>query len=75
MLLELTGTAAAAAPPAAGAIILARELLPSQVVALAQAGVAGLCMAGGGATSHAAILAAALGVPALVALGARDPRD
>jgi phosphoenolpyruvate-protein phosphotransferase len=70
VLLELTGTAAAAAPPAAGAIVLARELLPSQVVALAQAGVAGLCMAGGGATSHAAILAAALGVPALVALGA-----
>ncbi len=69
VLLELTGTAAAAAPPAAGAIILARELLPSQVVALAQSGVAGLCMAGGGATSHAAILAAALGVPALVALG------
>jgi len=70
VLLELTGTASAAGPPAAGAIIIAPELLPSQVVALAQAGAAGLCMAGGGATSHAAILAAALGVPALVALGA-----
>jgi multiphosphoryl transfer protein len=70
VLLELTGGAAPAGPPAAGAIIIARELLPSQVVALAEAGAAGLCMAGGGATSHAAILAAALGLPALVALGA-----
>jgi phosphocarrier protein FPr/phosphocarrier protein len=51
------------------AILIARELLPSQLIALDGARVAGIGMAAGGATSHAAILAAAMGIPALVALG------
>jgi phosphocarrier protein FPr/phosphocarrier protein len=51
------------------AILIARELLPSQLVALEGASIGGICMAAGGATSHAAILAAAMGIPALVALG------
>jgi phosphocarrier protein FPr/phosphocarrier protein len=51
------------------AIVIARELLPSQLIALDGARVAGIGMAAGGATSHAAILAAAMGIPALVALG------
>jgi len=51
------------------AILIARELLPSQLIALDEARVGGICMAAGGATSHAAILAAAFGIPALVALG------
>jgi phosphocarrier protein FPr/phosphocarrier protein len=55
--------------PAAHAILIARELLPSQLIALDEARVAGIAMAAGGATSHAAILAAAMGIPALVALG------
>ena len=54
---------------AAHSILIARELLPSQLIALDEARVAGICMAAGGATSHAAILAAAMGIPALVALG------
>jgi len=51
------------------AIVIARELLPSQLIALDGARLAGIAMAAGGATSHAAILAAAMGIPALVALG------
>jgi phosphocarrier protein FPr/phosphocarrier protein len=53
----------------AQAILIARELLPSQLIALDGARVAGIAMAAGGATSHAAILAAAMGIPTLIALG------
>ena len=53
----------------AGSIVLADDLLPSQVMALERQQVAGLCLARGGATSHAAILAAASGLPMLVAAG------
>ncbi len=52
-----------------GAIVLADELLPSQLFSLDRARLAGLCMARGGPTSHVAILAAAMGLPALVAAG------
>jgi multiphosphoryl transfer protein len=52
------------------AILIARELLPSQLVALDATRLAGICMAAGGATSHVAILAAAMGIPVLVAMGA-----
>jgi phosphoenolpyruvate-protein phosphotransferase len=52
-----------------GAIVVAEELLPSQLIALEGARVAGFCTVRGGATSHVAILAAAMGVPALAALG------
>ena len=51
------------------AILLAEELLPSQLVALDASRLAGIALAAGGATSHVAILAAAMGVPALVAIG------
>jgi multiphosphoryl transfer protein len=53
----------------AQAILIARELLPSQLIALDGARVAGIGMAAGGATSHVAILAAAMGIPTLIALG------
>ncbi len=56
-----------AVPP--GSIVIADELLPSEVVALADGGAAGFALAGGGPTSHAAILAAGAGVPMIVALG------
>ncbi|HEY2809645.1 MAG TPA: phosphoenolpyruvate--protein phosphotransferase [Steroidobacteraceae bacterium] len=63
---------APALPPLpAGAIIVARELLPSQLVALDGGQVGGICTAEGGATSHVAILASAMGIPALAALGAQ----
>lgn len=51
------------------AIVLAAELLPSQLLSLDAARLAGVCMAEGGATSHVAILAAAMGLPMLVAAG------
>ncbi|NBF10199.1 phosphoenolpyruvate--protein phosphotransferase [Pseudomonas sp. Fl4BN1] len=53
----------------AGAIVAAEELTPSDLLQLSAQGVAGLCMAAGGATSHVAILARGKGLPCLVALG------
>ncbi|HMI19259.1 MAG TPA: glucose PTS transporter subunit IIA, partial [Sphingomonas sp.] len=50
-------------------ILVAREILPSELMALADAGIAGICTAEGGPTSHAAIIAASMGVPMLTALG------
>ncbi len=51
------------------AILLAADLLPSQLVALDASRLMGLCLAGGGPTSHVAILAAAMNLPAVVAAG------
>lgn len=70
VLLSLSGNAGTAAqelPP--HAILIAEELLPSQLVALDASRLAGIGLAAGGATSHVSILAAAMGIPALVALG------
>ena len=53
----------------ARAIVLATELLPSQLLSLDATRLAGVCMAEGGATSHVAILAASIGLPMLVAAG------
>jgi len=50
-------------------ILLADDLLPSDILALDRATVIGLCVARGGPTSHVAILAATIGLPALVAIG------
>ncbi len=51
------------------AIVLAEDLKPSQFVSLDKNRLAGICLAAGGPTSHVAILAAALGVPMIVAAG------
>jgi phosphoenolpyruvate-protein phosphotransferase len=51
------------------AILIAEDLKPSQLVSLDATRLSGICLAAGGPTSHVAILAAAMGVPALVALG------
>ena len=50
-------------------ILVAKDLLPSQLVGLDTSRLAGICLSAGGATSHVAILAAAMGIPVLVALG------
>ena len=50
-------------------ILIADELLPSQLIDLDSSRLAGICTARGGPTSHVAIIAAALGLPALVAAG------
>jgi multiphosphoryl transfer protein len=71
VLLSMSGEAGALIhelPP--DAIVLAAELLPSQLVALDAKRLAGIGLAAGGATSHVSILAAAMGIPTLVALGA-----
>ncbi len=51
------------------AVILAEDLKPSQFVSLDARKLAGICLAAGGPTSHVSILAAAVGVPTLVAAG------
>jgi phosphocarrier protein FPr/phosphocarrier protein len=51
------------------AIVLAEQLLPSQLIALDATRLAGIATAHGGATAHVAILAAAMGKPMLVGLG------
>jgi phosphoenolpyruvate-protein phosphotransferase len=51
-------------------IILARDLTPSDTVLLDKSLVLGFCTAEGGATSHTAILARGLGIPAVVGIGA-----
>ncbi|WP_207481992.1 phosphoenolpyruvate--protein phosphotransferase [Arenibaculum pallidiluteum] len=50
-------------------ILLAEDLEPSDTAKLDPALVLGLCMAGGGATSHTAIIARSLDIPAVVAAG------
>jgi len=52
-------------------ILVADDLPPSALLGLDGAAIAGLCTARGGPTSHVAILAAAAGIPALVAAGPR----
>ncbi|MDY6946273.1 MAG: phosphoenolpyruvate--protein phosphotransferase [Pseudomonadota bacterium] len=70
VLLALSGAAPATIPALPDrAILVAEDLQPSQLVSLDASGLAGICLAAGGPTSHVAILAAAMGVPALVALG------
>jgi phosphocarrier protein FPr len=51
------------------AVLVADELMPSELAAVPVGRLAGLCTARGGATSHVAILAAGMGVPAVVAIG------
>ena len=65
VLLALGGSAPTPAVPQAGCIVVADDLTPSQMADLE--GVAGICTARGGPTSHVAILAAAMGLPAVVA--------
>ena len=67
---ELTGTVEESVTFPAGTILLADDLLPSQVMAIDPANVIGLAVERGGPTSHVAILAATMGLPALVAIGA-----
>jgi phosphoenolpyruvate-protein phosphotransferase len=51
------------------AIILARDLTPSDTVLLDKSLVLGFCTAEGGPTAHTAILARGLGLPAVVGVG------
>jgi phosphocarrier protein FPr/phosphocarrier protein len=69
ILLAISGQAEPPMVLPEGAILVADDLPPSRLIGLEPGRLAGLCLAHGGPTSHAAILAAAMGVPALVAMG------
>jgi phosphoenolpyruvate-protein phosphotransferase len=69
VLRALAGEAPLLDPPA-GSILVGQELLPSQLIGLPAGRIAGFCTAAGGPTSHVALLAAAMNLPALVAAGA-----
>jgi multiphosphoryl transfer protein len=58
----------------AGTIVLAEEIFPSQMTGLQTGHLAAILMRDGGPTSHAAILAAGIGLPTVVALGAEADR-
>ncbi len=62
-------TESVAALPDHPVILLAEDLEPSDTAKLDPAMVLGLCTAGGGATSHTAIIARSLDIPAVVAAG------
>jgi phosphoenolpyruvate-protein kinase (PTS system EI component) len=55
-------------PPEGDLILIARDLGPADVAELAT-GVAGVALAAGGVTAHAAIVARSLGIPAVTGLG------
>ena len=59
----------APARPDDAAIVVAPDLSPSDTAALAKGGVLGFCTAHGGPTAHSAIIARALGIPAVVGAG------
>jgi phosphoenolpyruvate-protein phosphotransferase/dihydroxyacetone kinase phosphotransfer subunit len=65
---HLAGEAPEAGPREPG-IVVAGELTPGQAAGLDRSLVRGIATARGGATSHAAILARALAIPAVVGLG------
>ncbi len=66
---HLLGRRQSGPPLAHPAVVVARDLAPSQLAALDVERVRAFCTAEGGPTSHTAILARAWGKPAVVALG------
>ena len=70
VLRELAGSRDQRPDIAAGSILVAKDLTPSQLIDIDTRHLAGIALGGGGPTSHVAILAATLGIPMLVSLGA-----
>ena len=64
----ITGVETKAPEYPANAILIAEDLTPSDTAALDRAHVMGFCTTRGGATSHVAILARSLGIPALAGI-------
>jgi phosphocarrier protein FPr/phosphocarrier protein len=69
VLMALGGKPAPAQTLPEDAIVIADEILPSEFAALDPQKLKGIAMAGGGPTSHVALLAAAAGTPAIAAAG------
>ncbi|WP_431222100.1 phosphoenolpyruvate--protein phosphotransferase [Serratia sp. L9] len=63
---QLTGNAPQRLQLAEPSILLARDLMPSDVANLDKDRVVALCLSEGAKTSHSAILARAMGIPAIV---------
>jgi phosphotransferase system enzyme I (PtsI) len=61
----LRGDAGRPVPLEAGTVLVARELLPSDLIEIDRRHLAGIVTERGGETGHAAILARALGIPAV----------
>ncbi len=68
VLVQLTGQGQQVELPHAG-ILIAIDLAPSDTARLDRSKVLGICTERGGPTSHSAILARTLGIPAVVGLG------
>ena len=71
VLQEITGQRREQAEIPAGSILVAEDLTPSDTVSLDPTKVVGFCTTAGGASSHVAILARALDIPAVAGI---DPR-
>jgi phosphoenolpyruvate-protein phosphotransferase len=69
VLAHLAGTGAVAPTLERAGVLVAEDLTPGQTAALDRDLVRGIATARGSATSHAAILARAFGIPAVVGLG------
>lgn len=67
----LVGDDGAALPVPPDSIIIAEDLAPSDAASLDRTRVLGFCTTAGSATSHAAILARGLGIPAVAGIDAR----
>jgi phosphocarrier protein FPr len=68
VLAELTGADIRQPEYPPDAVLIAEDLTPSDTAALDRARVMGFCTTRGGATSHVAILARSLGIPALAGI-------
>ena len=75
VLRELAGSGAQRIEIPSGAILVAQDLTPSQLIDIDTRGLGGIALMAGGATSHVAILAATLGVPMLVSAGPLEVRN
>ncbi|MEA3491699.1 MAG: phosphoenolpyruvate--protein phosphotransferase [Campylobacterota bacterium] len=64
----LTGQASQSIQPQESVILIAEELTPSSIVKIDTQKVKGFCTTLGGATSHVAIIARSLGIPAIVGI-------
>ncbi|HVH52494.1 MAG TPA: phosphoenolpyruvate--protein phosphotransferase [Actinomycetota bacterium] len=69
VLVHLLGGASARPSLAGGGVLIAADLTPADTAGLDPAVVVGIATALGGPTSHSAILARSLGIPAVVGLG------
>ncbi|MEZ8741276.1 phosphoenolpyruvate--protein phosphotransferase [Photobacterium swingsii] len=66
VMIALTGDKGSALTLTDPVVLFARDLMPSDVASLDKSKVVAICLSEGGKTSHSAILARAMGIPALV---------